>query len=60
VQREVMGLFTQSAVAGAGERLMTMHDDDVTFDSRNLSTGTYFSTLVSGDYAETRTMVIVK
>jgi hypothetical protein len=32
----------------------------VPFDSRNLSTGTYFYTLVSGDYAETRRMVVVK
>jgi hypothetical protein len=43
-----------------GQEVITLVNQRLPVDSRNLSTGTYFYTLVSGDYAETRRMVVVK
>ena len=49
--REVEVLLNQSLTAGSYE---------VTFDAKNLSSGIYFYKLISGDYSETKRMVLIK
>jgi hypothetical protein len=59
VRLTVCTLLGQQVITLVNQRLPA-GTYSVPFDSRNLSTGTYYYTLVSADYAETRRMVIIK
>ena len=59
VRLTVCTLLGQQVITLVNQRLPA-GTYSVPFDSRNLSTGTYYYTLVSADYAETRRMVVVK